>query len=101
MTAAPADLIKAGKHNKDAVVIVGSNRDEDASPWFLGGELPNDLNETGFDNFYIGEKGASDLAKVKDLYSPSKYTYPKNLGKYSRWWWTGTRVGTDQVPGLG
>lgn len=101
LTASPADLIQAGKHNKKATVIIGSNRDEDASPWFTGGQLASDLDEAGFDKFYSEEQVKADIIQAKAVYDPSNYTYPKNLGNYSRWWWTATRMATDQVPGLG
>merc|ERR1712216_263592 len=67
----------------------------------MGGELAPNLTEAGFDAFYVAQKGKGDLEKVKALYDPSVYPYPKDLGKNSHWWWAGTRVATDQVPGLG
>lgn len=99
LTAAPAVLISQGKHNKAAPVILGSNRDEDASPWFDSHR--HNMNELMFD-FTIGaEYGFKNLPKIKRLYDRSVYPYPSNLGGRSQWWWAASRISTDAVPGLG
>lgn len=99
LTASPSDLISQGKHNKGASVILGSNRDEDASPWFSS-TLPANMNELEF-NVIVGAMHSGKLGEIKKLYDKSVYPYPKDLGHYSQWWWTATRVLTDAVPGLG
>ena len=45
----------------------------------------------------VGEK----LAALKTLYDPANYPFPVDLGNFSKWWWTTTRIDTDVVPGLG
>lgn len=100
LSALPTDLISQGKHNKGVPVIVGSNRDEAASSWFSY-DLPTTMNEKQFDKHVGPWYGKSKLAKIKELYDKSVYPYPKNLGKYTQWWWTATRLDTDAVPGLG
>merc|ERR1711959_627641 len=99
LTAAPADLISQGKHNKAATVILGSNRDEDASPWF--DYYSHNMNEAVFDLTIGARYGADKLPKIKQLYDHSVYPYPSNLGGRSQWWWTASRINTDSVPALG
>merc|ERR1711907_417404 len=99
LTAAPADLISQGKHNKAASVIIGSNRDEDASPWF--DYYPHNMNELVFDVTIGATYGAQNLPKIKQLYNSPVYPYPSNLGDRTQWWWTASRISTDSVPGLG
>jgi len=95
LSAAPTDLIAQGKHNK-VPVMIGSNRDEH-SFWSILEHIPPKLTEAEFNALYA----RPDLSKVKQLYDPTVYPFPKDLGKYSRWWWTGMRIETDSVWGLG
>eukprot|EP00463_Aulacantha_scolymantha_P004346 TRINITY_DN544_c0_g1_i1.p1 TRINITY_DN544_c0_g1~~TRINITY_DN544_c0_g1_i1.p1 ORF type:complete len:439 (-),score=76.21 TRINITY_DN544_c0_g1_i1:415-1668(-) len=98
LSAAPTDLIAQGAQNK-VPVIIGSNRDEDAFFEILA-HLPPRLTEGEF-NVMFAHFGADKLKKIKQLYDPAVYPFPKNLGNYSRWWWTAMRISTDSVPGLG
>lgn len=99
LAASPADLISQGKHNKKVSVILGSNRDESASPWWSY-VLPDNLTESAFD-VIAKAKYPGELKKLKQLYDKSVYPYPENLGNYSQWWWAAIRISTDTVPGLG
>ena len=99
----PKNLIwKQGVH---VPVVVGSNRDEFAL-WTATTVSP-ELNEIGFDlelrGGYLNIKNQTEIAAIKNIYGPdtSVYTYPNDLGKWSKWWWAVTRFVTDTVPGLG
>lgn len=61
---------------------------------------PN-MSEPVLDALLASIAGVKNVGNVKQLYSPSKYTYPKDLGNYSQSWWTAIRARTDRVPGLG
>merc|ERR1719222_1728544 len=65
--------------------------------------LPKNMTEAEFDAQVTKEDptvSASDLKKVKELYDPSVYPYPEDLGGRSIWWWMWTRVVKDES-GLG
>jgi len=99
LTQAPEDIVRDGKHNKDVRVMIGSNRDEKASPWWDYDSKT--MSEAQFDRKFKSKLGATGLKQVKQLYDPSVYPYPSNLGGYSLWWWMSARIQTDSVPGLG
>merc|ERR1711957_285516 len=94
----PWNLGRRGKHNKAVSVIVGSVRDESAMSTIY---QPKGLTESAFDKAVASKVGSGNLAKVKQLYDPSVYPYPEDLGGRSIWWWMLTRIETDSVPGLG
>lgn len=96
MTGTPQELIAAGKFNTKVPVLMGSNRDEFAvliTSLNATAYNPN-MDEARFDEI-VGFLGPIDLKKVKQLYDPSVYTYPADLGHYSQWWWTAMRIATD------
>lgn len=102
LVAAPWELVRQGKHNKDVTVMVGSVRDEGA---LITASLPKKMNVLEFDVAAAASLAAmapkAKLAEVKKIYNPSVYPYPADLGGASKWWWEITRIGTDTVPGLG
>lgn len=87
-----------GKHNTAVPVIIGSNRDEKASPWYDFDS--KSLSESAFDRKFKSF-GTSGLSRLKQLYDASAYPYPEKDGGYSHWWWAAKRIATDAVPGLG
>ncbi len=100
----PQALVKQGRYNKAVPVILGSNKDEYAS--FIQ-DMPHNMSEADFDE-YIGLNGwgiKNTVRVIKDLFKPSAYSYPSDLGNYSRWWWEAMRVSTlgghyaPQAPG--
>jgi len=103
LTKLPVQLIVKGQHNTKVPVLLGSNRDEMAAA-FVGQPLlyPAGMREWRLDKLLAGAGvNASEISEMKYVYDPARYTYPNDLGKYSRWWWTWMRAATDQTPGLG
>eukprot|EP00812_Abedinium_dasypus_P006674 NODE_1845_length_1050_cov_358.167839.p1 GENE.NODE_1845_length_1050_cov_358.167839~~NODE_1845_length_1050_cov_358.167839.p1 ORF type:complete len:315 (+),score=61.72 NODE_1845_length_1050_cov_358.167839:128-946(+) len=106
MTATPQELIAAGQFDKSVPVLIGSNIDEFSrfinavnllSIFVDTSNLPilkPRMTENDFDNL-IGHLGANNVKKVKQLYDPSVYEYPRHLGLFSQWWWMAMRVATD------
>lgn len=101
LRAYPQDLLWQGDYNNDVPVLLGSNRDE-AALWTAnkhGKEwLPPNYTEAQLDAYLtdmLAFLGQADREELKNLYSPSSYTYPDDLGNYSLWWWMATRIGTD------
>merc|ERR1719506_3150443 len=84
--------------------MIGSNRDELAfftqiSP--IDKLIPPHLGQLELDLILTALVGIRHVFKVKDLYRPTNYEYPSNLGNFSLAWWTLVRTLTDSVPGLG
>lgn len=100
LTAAPLDLIGRGEFNHKVSVVIGSVRDETAY-FQIKIHTPPKLTELGFDALQSALSHGVRLKALKQLYDPAVYEYPKDLGNYSRWFWTNMRIGTDKVPGLG
>jgi len=104
LTATPAQLIAQGKHSK-VPILIGATRDEYLSS-FWGFDF-NVSSEAEFDAKLAAQPwlaphvNSNNRQEVKDLYHPSVYSYPEDLGGYSHWTWALGRVATDQVPGLG
>ena len=125
LTGAPADLIREGQYNKDAQIIIGSNRDDFA--YFFFSVVPavlareglatnaSDFGEPEFealaslDAFSDGGSiaaralSARRMAELKALYDPagSAYGYPADRGGFTDWWWMAMRSTTDRIWGLG
>jgi len=94
----PQQLIAAGRFNKKVPVVMGSNRDEfsvfiETNPEIRTMYKPS-MTEADFDNL-LAYLGNDTIKAVKKAYDPSVYSYPKDLGKYSQWWWTAMRIATD------
>ena len=102
MTQAPTDAIAAGAYNRDARVVVGSNRDESAFFYILG-HTPKTMDEAAFESTLAVRYSAAEIQQLKAIYTneSSSYPYPTDLGPYSKYWWASMRVSTDGVPGLG
>lgn len=94
MTASPQELIARGEYNNQVPIVIGSNRDE-WSIFTLANTsfYPSRMTEDELDALlvYVGD----DREAVKQLYDPSVYEYPSNLGAFSQSWWTAVRIGTD------
>jgi len=96
MTGTPQQLIAAGKFNNRVPVLIGSNRDEFSvliNMINLSTYLPW-MGETHFDQM-LAYLGKENIERVKAVYDPTVYEYPKHLGRFSQWWWTAMRVATD------
>jgi len=98
LPALPDELMSRGEYNKDVPVMLGSNRDEQA--FWLAGHQPR-MTEQEFDASFNRRYSFSTVAKIKELYHPSSYPYPSDLGDYSEWWWASMRIATDSYFGLG
>lgn len=99
LTSTPANVIAEGRHNK-VPILMGAVRDENLSPWFF--PYNQAMNEAQFDAYYVGiDQTPGGLESAKEVYDPSVYTYPGDLGTYSQWAFMLGRMLTDQVPGLG
>ena len=112
--ALPADayeLIKAGRFNKAAAIVIGHNREEFAA--FLPGLLPtaqaDTFTEEDFDAALrlaatVITKGAplnvSSLARVKQLYNNNTFPFPP-FGQRSFWWWAAAAAASDIEMNLG
>jgi len=75
-------------------VLLGSNRDE-AALFMEPPDFPPNLTEQRFDLEIEGSFLSKNITEVKQLFSPSAYHYPSNLGNFSRWWWELMRVATQ------
>merc|ERR1711970_1094178 len=97
MTALPQELIAKGQYNKQVPVIIGSDRDEAACAL---ASLPRNLSKHEFEGFVgsfgLAHKEVLNVPKIAELFDPSKYPYPQDLGKYSVWWGAAMRVATDR-----
>ncbi len=98
---APWDSIANGRYHKEVPVMLGGNRDEVSLFLFLD-RTPADMTEVQFDE-KLKDRGLSseEIKLAKTIYDLAVYPFPKDLGKYSIWWWTYMRAATDTVPGLG
>jgi len=100
LRAYPQDSIARGDYNKKVPVLIGSNRDEDAL-WAASkhaGGIPFNLTNAQLDALFLKdlpELRPASITKMKQLYDPSSYQYPPNLGNYSQPWWTAMRIATD------
>lgn len=106
LTDTPWNLVHNSKYNNEVPIMIGSNRDEYALFAFLSqgaSILPATMTELQLALLLAGKFkfNPEELWKVKEIYNPSKYPYPRDLGNFSSWWWAGMRIFTDQVPGLG
>lgn len=84
--------------------MLGSNRDESAMFVLfppLDKLFPANMGDVELDAFLASHVGLAHVQEIRELYDPSRYTYPSDLGNYSQSWWTAMRAMTDQVPGLG
>jgi len=90
------ELIVAGQFNRGVPVLIGSCLDEFAA--FLlsdsNSSYARNMTEDGFD-YIMGYIGEENLRIVKQLYDPSVYEYPSDLGRSSQWWWKIMRIATD------
>lgn len=90
----PQALISAGKYNHLVPLLLGSNRDEASLFMTPPSFLPN-LTEARFNAFFKTSVYGKDIDDVKNLFDPSIYGYPKDLGNFSRWYWELMRVASD------
>lgn len=100
----PWELIKKGDYNTDAKIIIGSDRDENGLGTIANPDIPDDMGEDIFDAQWpqlMDTQDQDKLAEIKQIWDPSNYVYPDDLGNYSQWWWELVRATTDSVPGLG
>lgn len=105
LPALAAELVLTGIHSK-VPIMIGSTRDEAMTTQLLfdfsvASESAFDAAICGFNFFLLGKMDCSQLEKVKELYDPSVYSYPADLGGYDRWSWTLGRVITEVVPSFG
>jgi len=92
-TGSAQELIADGQFNKGIPVLIGSLIDEFAA-FVPGDSIPRDMTEADFDHA-VGYIGAENLRTLKQLYDPSVYEYPSDLGRSNQWWWMAMRVATD------
>lgn len=104
LTAHPQQLIGNGKYNNRVPVMIGSNRDEASFFMVRDKMFPDNLTEVQLNQELPGlfpMLNASGIAVAKQIYSPTNYEYPSNLGRWSQSWWTAMRMATDGATGLG
>eukprot|EP00928_Gymnodinium_smaydae_P088698 TRINITY_DN72764_c0_g1_i1.p1 TRINITY_DN72764_c0_g1~~TRINITY_DN72764_c0_g1_i1.p1 ORF type:complete len:611 (-),score=62.64 TRINITY_DN72764_c0_g1_i1:176-2008(-) len=92
----PFNLLADGLYNREVPVILGSNRDEAA--YFVEGVLPSNMTDDQLDSWILLSLPCLDASarqRLREIYSPTNYTYPRNLGKYSQAWWAAMSIITD------
>eukprot|EP00928_Gymnodinium_smaydae_P043580 TRINITY_DN29164_c0_g1_i2.p1 TRINITY_DN29164_c0_g1~~TRINITY_DN29164_c0_g1_i2.p1 ORF type:complete len:630 (+),score=53.79 TRINITY_DN29164_c0_g1_i2:59-1948(+) len=92
----PLKLLSSGRYNRQVPVILGSNRDEAA--YSMYGTIPSKLTGAELEILMRLALPCLDAAarrRVKEIYDPSNYTYPTNLGEFSQAWWTVMRMSSD------
>eukprot|EP01060_Flectonema_neradi_P017045 TRINITY_DN2371_c0_g1_i1.p1 TRINITY_DN2371_c0_g1~~TRINITY_DN2371_c0_g1_i1.p1 ORF type:complete len:532 (+),score=104.88 TRINITY_DN2371_c0_g1_i1:67-1662(+) len=76
-------------------VIGGTNRDELVFSYF---HMDANLTEEQFDEKCPQDSSLSsqNCSELKQLYDPSNYSYPIDMGGKSLWWWMFIRFKTDE-----